>query len=178
MEEYVDVNAPREDHISWDEFYMGLAIMCGYRSKDPSSQVGSCIVSPSKRVVSLGYNGMPGGHDELPWCRGNRHDPDPEVALNSKYHYVVHSEANAIMNSKHRDLDGCTIYVTLFPCNECTKLIVQSGIKEVVYLDDKYHDSVETAASRRILDTCGVTYRKLIIPEDGHRHIEIDLSPR
>ena len=178
MSEYIDVNAPRDDYLTWDEFYMGLAVMCGYRSKDPSSQVGSCIVSPDKRIVSMGYNGMPAGDDSFPWCRGDKNNEDQEIALESKYHYVVHSEANAIMNSKHRDLDGCSIYVTLFPCNECTKLIIQSGIKEVVYLDDKYHDSVETMASRRMLDACGIAYRKLEIPEDGHRRIEIDLAPR
>ncbi len=145
----------RNDNIKWDEYFMGIAILSAQRSKDPSTQVGACIVDASKKVVSIGYNGMPRGVDDekIPWGHGE--------GTESKYLYVCHAEFNAILNTRDGSrLDGCTIYVTLFPCNECAKAIIQTGIKHVVYLDDKYHDSVESTASRRILDMAGVTYTK------------------
>ena len=145
----------RTDNLKWEEYFMGIAVMSAMRSKDPSTQVGACIVDQDHKVVSIGYNGMPAGIDEdkIPWGHGE--------GLDSKYPYVCHAEFNAILNARHGgSLKGCTVYVTLFPCNECAKAIVQTGIKEIVYLDDKYHDSVEMTASRRIFDMCGVKYRR------------------
>ena len=145
----------RTDNLNWDEYFMGIAILSAKRSKDPSTQVGACIVDANNKVVSIGYNGMPRGVDdeEIPWGHGE--------GLESKYLYVCHAEFNAILNTRDGSaLQGCRIYVTLFPCNECAKAIVQTGIKEIIYLDDKYHDSVENQASRRILDMAGVKYTR------------------
>ncbi|MDY5441365.1 MAG: dCMP deaminase family protein [Candidatus Enteromonas sp.] len=147
--------SPRTDNLKWDEYFMGLAKLSALRSKDPSTQVGACIVDPDHKVVSIGYNGMPRGVDDttIPWGHGE--------GLDSKYLYVCHAEFNAILNTRDGSaLAGCTIYVTLFPCNECAKAIVQTGIKEVIFADDKYHDSLESQASRRILDLAGVKYRR------------------
>lgn len=148
----------REDYLSWDEYFMAIAKLSAMRSKDPSTQVGACIVSDNNRILSIGYNGAPNGYhdDEFPWDReGNN--------LDTKYMYVVHAERNAILNYRgsRKDLEDARIYVDLFPCNECAKEIIQSGIREVVYLSDKYHDSENTIASRRLFDACGVKYRKL-----------------
>ncbi len=145
---------PRSDYLNWDEYFMGIACLSSKRSKDPSTQVGACIVDSNHRVVSIGYNGMPRGVDDhqIPWGHGE--------GLDSKYLYVCHAEFNAILNTRDGSaLNGCSIYVTLFPCNECAKAIIQTGIKEIIYLDDKYHDQVEEQASRRILDMAGVKYR-------------------
>lgn len=144
----------REDYISWDEYFMGIALLSAQRSKDNSTQVGACIVNEQHKILSLGYNGMPKGcnDDDMPWDRAG----DP---LDTKYFYVCHAELNAILNADIGSLRGATVYVTLFPCNECTKAIIQTGIKEIVYLDDKYHDTDSTVASRRMLDMAGVTYR-------------------
>ena len=145
----------RNDNLKWDEYFMGIAKLSALRSKDPSTQVGACIVEQNHKVVSIGYNGMPRGvdDDKIPWGHGE--------GLDSKYLYVCHAEFNAILNTRDGSaLSGCTIYVTLFPCNECAKAIVQTGIKHIVYEDDKYHDHVEEQASRRILDMAGVTYSK------------------
>lgn len=145
----------RKDYLSWDEFFMGIAQMAARRSKDPSSQVGACIVDDDHKVVSIGYNGMPRGIDdeEIPWGHGE--------GLESKYLYVCHAEFNAILNTRDgAALRGCTIYVTLFPCNECAKAIIQTGIKKIIYADDKYHDHLEEQASRRLLDMAGVKYEK------------------
>ena len=145
----------REDYLSWEEYFMGIAILSAQRSKDPSTQVGACIVDSNNKVVSIGYNGMPRGVDDetIPWGHGE--------GIESKYLYVCHAEFNAILNTRDGSaLNGCRIYVTLFPCNECAKAIVQTGIKEIIYLDDKYHDHVEEIASRKILDMAGVKYRK------------------
>ena len=141
----------RENVLSWDEYFMGLAHLSALRSKDPSTQVGACIVNKSKKVVGIGYNGLPTGcdDDEFPWER----DGD---TLNTKYVYVVHAELNAILNST-TSLDGCTLYVSLFPCNECAKAIVQSGIKRVVFESDKYADTDIVKASKRILNAAGVS---------------------
>ena len=141
----------RKDYISWDEYFMGVAILASQRSKDPSTQVGACIVDDSKRILSTGYNGFPQGcsDDEFPW---NRDEKQGET----KYQFVVHAELNAILNASGKNLFGSTVYVALFPCNECAKAIIQSGIKEVVYLSDKYHATPSTIASRRMLDAAGV----------------------
>lgn len=143
----------RKDYISWDEYFMGIAMLSAMRSKDPNSQVGACIVRDNK-ILSLGYNGMPIGCDDdiMPWGR----EGDD---LDTKYMYVCHSELNAILNAG-KDLHGSTIYVTLFPCNECAKAIIQSRIKRIVYLDDKYKDSNNNIAARFLLKTAGVGMKK------------------
>ena len=141
----------RTDYINWDEYFMGVAMLAARRSKDPSTQVGACIVSQDNIIISTGYNGMPKGcsDDEFPW---NREGED------TKYPYVVHAELNAILNSNGRDLRGSRIYVALFPCNECAKAIIQSGIREVIYLSDKYAHTPTTIASKRMMDSAGVKY--------------------
>lgn len=146
----------RTDYISWDEYFMGVAILAGMRSKDPSTQVGACIVDDENKILSQGYNGLPRGcsDDEFPWDREGD-------MLNTKYPYVVHAELNAILNSRGTSLVGSKIYVALFPCNECAKAIIQSGIKEVVYLSDKYSDTDMVKASKRLLNSAGVTMTKL-----------------
>jgi dCMP deaminase len=145
----------RKNYISWDRYFMGVAHLSAMRSKDPITQVGACIVNPSNRIVGIGYNGLPVGlsDDEFPW--GNTGDH-----LNTKYPYVVHAEPNAILNA-NSSLDNCSIYVTLFPCNECSKLIIQSGIKEIVYASDKYNGTEADLASKRMLDSAKIKYRKI-----------------
>ena len=141
----------RTDYISWDEYFMGIAVNSAMRSKDPSTQVGACIVNPLKKVVSIGYNGMPSGvdDDKVSW--------DIKDGIDSKYLYVAHAELNAILNAKDGSaLQNTKIYVTLFPCNECAKAIIQSGIKEVVYAEDKYKDTLAAQASRRLFSLAGV----------------------
>ncbi len=147
----------RTDYISWDEYFMGIAMLAARRSKDPNTQVGACIVSPDNIIISTGYNGMPKGcsDDEFPWERSGSSDAE------TKYPYVVHAELNAILNANGRDLRGSRIYVALFPCNECAKSIIQSGIKEVVYLSDKYADTMMNLVSKRMLDAAGVSCRRL-----------------
>ena len=144
----------RQDYISWDEYFMGVAMLAALRSKDPSTQVGACIVSPDNIIISTGYNGMPKGcnDDEFPWDR---------TGEDTKYPYVVHAELNAILNANGRNLRGSRIYVALFPCNECAKAIIQSGIREIYYLSDKYADTPTTKASKRMLDAAGVRYVQL-----------------
>ena len=151
----------REDYLSWDEYFMGIAILSSYRSKDPNTQVGACIVNNNNRIMSMGYNGFPAGcsDDEFPWERiGNDYD--------TKYPYVCHAELNAILNCRGANLEGSRIYVALFPCNECAKAIIQSGIKEVVYLSDKYADTMGTKASKRMLTAAGVKLTKLTMNRD------------
>jgi len=145
----------RSDYISWDEYFMGVAMLSSMRSKDDTSQVGACIVNPKNRIVGIGYNGFPIGceDDQFPWEREGDY-------LETKYPYVVHAEPNAILNSSV-DLEGCRMYVTLFPCNECAKLIIQSGIREVVYLSDKYAGSDSDIAAKRLFSASGVKTRKL-----------------
>ena len=159
----------RQDYISWDEYFMGVAMLSGMRSKDPNSQVGACIVSEDNKILSMGYNGFPKGcsDDEFPWAR----EGEP---LDTKYLYVTHSELNAILNYRGGSLEGAKLYVSLFPCNECAKMIIQSGIKEVIYLSDKYANSENNIASRKLLDTCKVTYKKMHI-DDEMKNIEIKL---
>lgn len=144
----------RSDYISWDEYFMGIAILSSKRSKDPNTQVGACIVKNNK-IIGIGYNGFPIGcsDDELPWTKNDNY-------LESKYPYVVHAELNAILNSTEK-LDGATIYVSLFPCVECSKAIIQSGIKKVVYMSDKYKENEIFIASKKILNMSGVELVKI-----------------
>jgi len=145
----------RKNIISWDEYFMGIASLSALRSKDPSTQVGACIVDNNKKVVSIGYNGMPRHIDEckLTWNKNE--------GLDSKYLYVCHAEFNAILNTRNgSSLEGCTLYVTLFPCNECAKAVIQTGIKEVVYAEDKYKDTTLVKASKKLLTLAGVKIRK------------------
>ena len=141
--------------INWDEYFMGIAQLSALRSKDPSTQVGACIVDDDKKVVSIGYNGMPRHIDDcqLSWEKGE--------GLNNKYLYVCHAEMNAILNTRNGSaLRGCTLYVSLFPCNECAKAIIQVGIKEIVYVSNKYKDSFAVQASMRMLNLAGVKIRQ------------------
>jgi dCMP deaminase len=146
----------RTDYISWDEYFMGIALLSARRSKDPSTQVGACIVNSNRKIVSVGYNGMPTGcsDDDFPWER----EGEP---LETKYPYVCHAELNAILNNIGFSLAGCTIYTPLFPCNECSKAIIQSGIRDVVYLSDKYAETDSVRASKKMMDHAGVHYRQL-----------------
>ena len=157
----------RTDYISWDEYFMGVALLAAQRSKDPSTQVGACIVDEQNRILSTGYNGFPQGcsDDEFPWGR---------EGAETKYPYVVHAELNAILNANGRDLRGSRLYVALFPCNECAKAIIQSGVKEVLYLSDKYADTPVTKASKRMLDAAGVRYVQL---KTDVKTITLDLVP-
>lgn len=144
----------RENYLSWDEYFMGVAMLAAGRSKDPNTQVGACIVSPENIIISTGYNGMPKGcsDDEFPWER---------TGEETKYPFVVHAELNAILNANGRDLRGSRLYVALFPCNECAKAIIQSGVKEVLYLSDKYAATPATMASKRMMDAAGVKYTQI-----------------
>jgi dCMP deaminase len=145
----------RTDYISWDEYFMGIAVNSAMRSKDPSTQVGACIADGANKVVSIGYNGMPMGcNDDL--CTWNTGE-----GLDSKYLYVCHAELNAILNTRDGSaLKGCKIFVTLFPCNECAKAIIQAGIKEVIFINDKYAEQISFIASKKMMDMAGVKYRK------------------
>ncbi|MCD8230742.1 MAG: dCMP deaminase family protein [Clostridiales bacterium] len=143
----------RENYITWDEYFMAVAKLAGMRSKDPNSQVGSCIVSEDNKILSMGYNGFPRGcsDDEFPWAREGDESE-------TKYPYVVHSELNAILNYRGGSLEGAKLYVSLFPCNECAKAIIQSGIKTIVYEEDKYDGTPSVLSSKRMLDAAGVRY--------------------
>ena len=146
----------RQDYISWDEYFMGVALLSAKRSKDPSTQVGACIVSDKNKIVGAGYNGLPMGcdDDEFPWEKTGEF-------LDTKYPYICHAELNAILNNIGMDLKGCKIYTALFPCNECSKAIIQSGITEVIYLSDKYEGTDIFKASKIMLDKAAVKYRKV-----------------
>jgi len=141
----------RNGYISWDQYFMGVALLAAMRSKDPDTQVGACIVDRANHILSTGYNGFPNGcsDDEFPWGREG-------TMLESKYPFVVHAELNAILNARGKDLTGSRIYVALFPCNECAKAIIQAGISEVIYLSDKYAATDATLASKRMLRSAGV----------------------
>ena len=156
--------AKRSDYISWDEYFMGVAILAAQRSKDPNTQVGACIVSNDNKILSIGYNGMPlnCSDDDFTWER--------DTADDNKYFYTVHSELNAILNYRGGSLEGSKIYVTLFPCNECAKAIIQAGIKTIIYEDDKYADSPSVRASKRMLNAAGVRYYEY---QPSGRKIEI-----
>ena len=163
------MSSKRKDYISWDEYFMGVAILSGMRSKDPNSQVGCCIVSQDNKILSMGYNGFPTGcsDDTFPWER----EGEP---LDTKYLYVAHSELNAILNYSGGSLAGAKLYVSLFPCNECAKAIIQSGITEVIYLSNKYKDTPETRASKRMLEAAGVKLTQLV-PE--RQELVLDFDP-
>lgn len=160
----------REDYISWDEYFMGVAFLASMRSKDPSTQVGACIVDSENRILSTGYNGFPSGcsDDEFPWEREGEYSA-------VKYPFVVHAELNAILNARGKNLTGSRIYVDLFPCNECAKAIIQAGIKEVVYLSDKYEKTDSTIASKRMLTHAGVLFRKVAFT---HNKLIIDFEAK
>ena len=157
----------RQDYINWDEYFMGIAMLAAKRSKDPNTQVGACIVSQDNIIISTGYNGMPKGcsDDEYPWEREGEQ---------TKYPFVVHAELNAVLNANGRDLRGSKLYVALFPCNECAKAIIQSGVKEVYYLSDKYADSMSTLASKRMMMSAGVKFTQL---RTQLKEITLDFTP-
>lgn len=163
----------KETYLEWDEFFMGISKLAAGRSKDPSTQVGACIVDKDNRILSIGYNGTPNGFsdDEFPWERTGKNENE------TKYPYVCHAELNAILNYRgsRKDLVGSKIYVDLFPCNECAKAIIQSGITEIIYLSDKYNGTLGNDASKHLLNTCGVSYRKL--NEIHQKNINISLVP-
>ncbi|SHO53182.1 deoxycytidylate deaminase [Desulfopila aestuarii] len=146
----------RTDYLNWDEYFMAVALLSAQRSKDPSTQVGACVANAQNKIVGVGYNGFPRGcsDDELPWDRSGGF-------LDTKYPYVCHAELNAVLNAISTNLQGCRIYVGLFPCNECTKVIIQSGIREIIYLSDKYRDTDQVRASKIMLDKANIPYRQL-----------------
>lgn len=152
------INKQRKEYLNWDQFFMGVAKLSSMRSKDPSTQVGACIVGRDNRILSVGYNGTPNGFDDsqFPWCRDG-------LPLATKYLYVCHAEMNAILNYRgsKKDLEGAKLYVVLFPCNECAKIIIQSGIKEIIYMNDKYKDTDAVVASKKLFDVCSVKYRHM-----------------
>lgn len=152
----------RTNYISWDEYFMGVALLSARRSKDPHTQVGACIVNAKNKIVGTGYNGLPAGCDDndFPW--GKQGD-----FLNTKYPYVCHAELNAILNNIGMDLAGCRIYTALFPCNECSKAIIQSGITEVVFLSNKYENTESAQASRKMLETAGIQCRRVVLSIDS-----------
>ncbi|MDD2970963.1 MAG: dCMP deaminase family protein [Lachnospiraceae bacterium] len=158
----------REDYISWDEYFMGVSKLSGLRSKDPHTQVGACIVSQDNKILSMGYNGFPMGcSDELfPWAREGATD------LDTKYAFVTHSELNAILNYRGGTLEGTKLYVSLFPCNECAKAIIQAGIKTIVYDSDKYAGTASNTASKKMLKAAGVECRKY---ESTGRKVTLEL---
>mgnify|MGYP004446302391 FL=1 len=160
--------AKREGYLCWDDYFMSVALLSGKRSKDPNTQVGACIVNKNNVIESIGYNGFPKGcsDDEFPW------EKEGEM-LNTKYPFVVHAELNAILNAKGKDLSGCKIYVALFPCNECAKAIIQSGISEVVYLSDKYSNTDSVKASKMMFKCAGVELRQLV---PSYKEINLSLN--
>ena len=166
-----EINKQRKDYLTWVEYFMGVAYLSSLRSKDPSTQVGACIVSEDNRILSIGYNGAPNGFEDkyFPWERTGEF-------LETKYPYVCHAELNAISNFRgnKKDLVGSKLYVTLFPCNECTKLVVQNGIKEIIYLSDKYKDTEGTKASKLMLKECGVKFTEY--PKEKKKEINLNLK--
>ena len=144
----------RQDYLNWDSYFMGIALLSSMRSKDPSTSVGACIVSDDNKILSLGYNGMPIG------CSDDEYPSERDVKpLTTKYLYVCHAELNALLNYSGTNMKGAKIYTTLFPCNECTKALIQSGINEVIYMSDKYADTDSVIASKRMMDSVGIVYR-------------------
>ena len=160
----------RIDYIGWDDYFMGVSLLAADRSKDPSTQVGACIVSDDNRILSTGYNGFPQGcsDDDFPWNRD-------ESLGETKYNFVVHAELNAILNAGGKSLIGSRIFVSLFPCHECAKAIIQSGVKEVVYLSDKYNGTVSDNASKRMLQAAGVKLTKMK-PTKAHIVLNFDVE--
>ncbi|CAK8683298.1 unnamed protein product [Clavelina lepadiformis] len=179
----------REDVLSWDDYFMGLAFLSGKRSKDPKTQVGACIVNKKKRIVGMGYNGMPDGKQQL-LSAGNsetksnndetfswnkvpyEHREKKEALDKEKKFYVCHAEMNAVVNSYGKSLEGCIIYVSLFPCNECAKLLIQSGIKKVVYYSDKKSEKNAYLASRKMLKE----FRVEVVKHETNPKITIDFE--
>ncbi len=163
-------NVRRTNHLSWDDYFMGIALLSAQRSKDPNTQVGACIVDPDNKIIGVGYNGFPKGcsDDEFPWEKEGQF-------LETKYPYVCHAELNAILNSGGKNLLGSKIYVALFPCNECAKAIIQSGIREVIYLSDKYADTDTVKASKRMLQYAFVKCRQLV---PKVQTLQINLDPK
>ena len=159
------MSTKRQDYISWDEHFMGIAMLSAMRSKDPNTQVGACIVSSEHKILSMGYNGFPVGcsDDAFPWVREGEEN---------KYFCTTHSELNAILNYRGGSLEGASIYVTLFPCNECAKAIIQSGIREVVYDSDKYADTPSVIASKKMMKAAGLTVRRY---EHTDRDVQLHL---
>ena len=161
------MNHKRKDYISWDEYFMGVSMLSGMRSKDPNTQVGACIVGKDNRILSMGYNGFPIGcsDDEFPWNReGEPYD--------NKYFYTTHSELNAILNYRGGSLEDSRLYVTLFPCNECTKALIQSGICEVIYAEDKYANTASVLASKKMMKSAGIKYHAYS-PEEIEVHMTL-----
>ncbi|MCK5125898.1 MAG: dCMP deaminase family protein [candidate division Zixibacteria bacterium] len=158
----VDKKSRRDGYLGWDEYFMSLAILSAMRSKDPNTQVGACIVNEENRIVGIGYNGFPAGcsDEELPWGRKGDY-------LDTKYPYVCHAEMNAILNSSFGRMNNCRMYVSLFPCNECAKLIIQAGIKQVVYLSDKYPNDEKFVAAKRMFRLAGVLLKPLPSPKEN-----------
>ena len=164
-------NKQRKDYLDWDEYFMAIAVLSSQRSKDPNTQVGACIVSNNNRILSIGYNGTPNGFEDkyFPWERSGNF-------LETKYAFVCHAEMNAISNFKgdKKDLENAKLYVTLFPCNECAKLVIQNGIKEIVYLSDKYKDTDGNIASKLMFDECGVRYSEF--PKEKRNTLSLKLD--
>ena len=162
---YDDKNKKRENYIGWDQYFMAIAKLSAMRSKDPNTQVGACIVSNDNRILSIGYNGAPNGFDDSKFPWGREGDE-----LNTKYFYVCHAEMNAVLNYRgsKKDLENAKIYVDLFPCNECAKIIIQSGIKNIIYSCDKHANTPSVIASKRLLEECNVKYTQLKIDDDIH----------
>lgn len=157
----------RTDYLSWDEYFMAVALLSAQRSKDPNTQVGACVASNDHKIIGVGYNGFPWGcsDDVLPWAREGNY-------LDTKYPYVCHAELNAVLNSSVQSLKDCRIYVVLFPCNECTKVIIQSGLQEIIYLSDKYAESDSVQASKRMLDQSNTGYRQF---QGNGKEIKLEL---
>ena len=164
-------NKQRTDYLDWDEYFMGVAVLSAKRSKDPNTQVGACIVSNTNRILSIGYNGTPNGCEDkyFPWDRSGDF-------LETKYAFVCHAEMNAISNFKgdKKDLENAKLYVTLFPCNECAKLVIQNGIKEIVYLSDKYKNTDGNIASKLMFDECGVRYTEF--PKEKRKSLSLKIE--
>lgn len=164
------INKQREDYLSWDEYFMAISVISSMRSKDPNTQVGACIVK-NNRILSIGYNGTPNGFEDkfFPWGREGQ-------TLRTKYPFVCHAEMNAISNFKgiKKELEGSKLYVTLFPCNECAKLVIQNGIKEIIYLEDKYKDTEGVKASKIMFDECGVKYTEF--PKEKRKTLTLKLK--
>lgn len=158
----------RSDYLSWDEYFMAVALLSAHRSKDPNTQVGACVANEQNKIVGVGYNGFPWGcsDDKLPWAREG-------AFLDTKYPYVCHAEVNAVLNSITYNLNNCRIYVGLFPCNECTKVIIQAGIKEIIYMSDKYKETDTVRASKMMLDHAGISYRQFKTKRES---IRLDLA--
>ncbi|XP_014475268.1 PREDICTED: deoxycytidylate deaminase [Dinoponera quadriceps] len=159
----------RTSYLDWDEYFMAVAFLSAQRSKDPHTQVGACIVNEDKKIIGIGYNGMPRGcHDDVfPWKKGSH------TSLDAKYLYVCHAEVNAVLNKNSSDSKDCTMYVALFPCNECAKVIIQSRIKRVIYMSDKYADKVQTVAAKKMFDAAGIEYRQYV-PKNNKIEINFD----